>query len=314
MEAVVCPTNSQFVSSEKLAQQGLHCTMEQTKNWGTCSSSSEAVECTNKADSCLYDFRFETSAECDIHGNSQTGLPTYFPYCSPRTDNDEKDWRDIRCVWDELECDPDKERWEEARLPNNAWFNGCTCEDVYTGVCKEPSSGEYHCAVSPQACTDPASYVPQRNLKEQGIDMECQLCAPRPPPPKTSPPTKSPVALPSLPPIPSPTNRPNPPPIPRPTRSPTRPTEMPEVSSQNFSEQSDLSQGAVAGIAIAGVVACGILALIITFATRKNGTRKAPQRDTYPDSSVNRDVADPEVLAGIPDHNLEPVASTGTFI
>ena len=296
LEAVACPTGFQFVSSETLAKQGLHCSVEQTKNWGTCSSSGDPVECTNKGDSCLFDFRFETAAECDIHGHFETGLPTYFPYCGVRTDNDERDWRDIRCVWGESECDPAKERWEEARLPVDAWFAGCTCEDIYTGVCKEPSTGKYHCAVSAFACTDPVLYVPQRFLEDEGIDMTCQLCAPRPPPPPTSPPTKSPVNPPTFPPTMPPITSLTNPPIPSPTRSPTRPAEPTKTSSQNLNRQSNLSTGAIAGIAIGGLVACSLITLIIVWATRNKG-QKAPQKEFYPNApSAGSDEKDPEIV------------------
>lgn len=303
LESIDCDDGSTFVSSAQLEQQGLFCPIEHTQNWGICGSLEDKVECTNKMDSCLYNFRFEQSdnLECNIHF-SESGLPTYFPYCSPRTDNDEKDWRDVRCVWDRAECDKATERWEEVRLPNDAWFQGCTCEDVLTGVCQDPSTGDYHCGVSAQACEDPSSYVLQRDLQAQGIDMECRLCSPtsRPPPPPTfspvPPPSTAPVSIP--PPtfrptfaLPSPTKMPSNPT----TKSPTVPTAWPNVQELSKNESNDLSQGAIIGIAIAGAVVCGLIVVIVTLAT---GTKKerAPQKQMYPNANADDEDSDPEVV------------------
>jgi len=317
MESIDCLSGStEFVSSQRLLQQGMHCPIEQTKNWGYCTSAGDAVECTNKAGSCLYDFRFKVNdPDCDIHMNIKTGLPTYFSYCSPRTDNDDRDWKDIRCVWDEWECDPSKERWEEARLPNDAWFRGCTCEDVLTGVCQEPSTGDYYCAVSPNGCTNPDSYVPQRLLKDRGIDMSCRLCAPRPP-------SAAPTRFPSVPPVSPPTflpvvvNRPTLPPIPWPTiplltQNPTWPTISPKLPTKSGaieSKQGSLSPGATAGVAIAGVVVCGLLVLIYTMATGV-GTMKSSPVESYPEGN-NNETEDPEVVI---DHAQEMVPSASTI-
>lgn len=309
LESVACKPTASFVSSERLKQWGLYCPIERTNNWGTCTSSIDPVECTNKAASCLVGFQFEASNgnQCDIHGHFQSGIPTYFPYCSPRTDNNDKDWKDIRCVWGEAECDPAKERWEEAKPPDPAWFPGCRCEDVFTGVCKEPSTGEYHCAVSAQACTDPASYVLQLNLETEGIDMTCQLCAPSPtptdspvPPPTMSlvmapPPTFSPVVAGG-----------------RPTRSPTWPTAPAKASStQNAQQQQreDLSQGAIIGIAVAGVVACALIAVIYTLATR-GSARKATSDQII---SINNEENPEIVIDAAPNHDSEPVVPTATI-
>jgi hypothetical protein len=314
LESVGCPGTTEFVSFQKLSEQGLYCPMERTKNWGTCTSSGDPVECTNKEASCLYDFRFEADdSVCDVYGHPETGIPTYFSYCSPRTDNDDKDWKDIRCVWGEWECDPAKERWEEARLPNDAWFKGCTCEDVLTGVCKEPSTGEYHCAVSPQACTDPASYVSQRYLKEMEIDMTCQLCPSRPP---SAPPipslTNSPVPLPTMvqQPVPAPTHspivvdRPTLPPIPWPTEPPKT------TSTKSQFQNNNLPPGAIAGIAVGGLVVCGLIVLIISMAAG-GGTTKSPPLESHPEGDEETD--HPEVVIEEPDHNEDLVPSTATI-
>ena len=201
MESTDCPDSTTFISSQKLYEQGLSCPITLTRNWGECTSTGDQVECTNKAESCNYDFRFERQQQnCNIYQNTETNIPTYFSSCSPRTDNNDRDWKDIRCVWDQSECDKSTERWEEAQLPNNAWFNGCLCEDVFTGVCKEDpsitttstttttsssSSGggeeekehyQYYCAVSAKGCTDPSSYIPQRLLAKNNINISCPLC------------------------------------------------------------------------------------------------------------------------------------------
>lgn len=314
LESIACPGTTEFVSSQRLSEQALYCPMERTKNWGTCNSSGDPVECTNKEASCLYDFKFVSDGSvCDLYGHPETGLPTYFSYCSPRIDNDDKVYTEIRCVWGEYECDSAKERWEEARLPNDAWFNGCTCEDVLTGVCKEPSTGEYHCAVSPQACTDPASYVRQRNLKELEIDMTCQLCGPRPPttPPITSP-TNAPVPSPTMiqQPVPVPTRSPVVAPIPWPTRSPLY-TEAPKSTiTRSRSKNNNLPPGAIAGIAIGGLVVCGLIVFIINMIAGR-GTTSSPTlvRDPQGYDETN----DPEIVIEEPDHNQDLVASTATL-
>ena len=315
LESVACPGTTEFVSSQRLSELALYCPMERTKNWGTCNSSGDPVECTNKEASCRYDFKFVSDGSvCDVFGHPETGLPTYFSFCSPRTDNDDKDWREIRCVWGEYECDPAKERWEEARLPNNDWFNGCTCEDVFTGVCKEPSTGEYHCAVSPQACTDPASYVSERNLNELEIDMTCQLCVPRPP---TAPPI-TPVPSPTMiqQPVPVPTrssvvaDRPTLPPIPWPTRAPWS-TEAPKSTITKIQIQNkNLPPGAIAGIAIGGLVVCGLIVLIINMIAGR-GTTSSPTLVSDPQG--DEETNDPEIFIEEPDHNQDLVASTATI-
>lgn len=300
LEAIGCPPGTEFISAPKLKEAGLRCPMYRTKNWGTCSSSGDLVECTNKAASCMFDFRFESDGSfCDIYGHKATGLSTQFSYCSPRTDQEDRDWMNPRCVWSEYECDAATERWEEARLPDEpgGWFGGCFCEDVLTGVCKEPSTGEYHCAVSPEACTDPASYVSQRNLELMGIEKECRLCPPRPTDSPTGTPTVSPTMnptpLPTLPPTPQPTEvRPTLPPIPWPTKTPTWPTEAPKLSPQT-SQQQDLSTGAIAGIAIGGMVACGLFVLIYHMCTGVGPKKPQPMED-YPLAST-ADVEEPKV-------------------
>lgn len=173
-----------FVSAKRLEQQGLFCPVERTTNWGICSNGDDPFVCTNKPSSCLYSFTsLETpEKECDINRNSKTGVPTYFSSCNPKSAINPLGTDNVRCVWGEWECDPFEEMWEEARLPNDPGFTGCTCEDVFTGVCLEPSNGEYHCAVSPEGCTAPETYVKQLDLKDQGIDLVCQMCAPKGPP------------------------------------------------------------------------------------------------------------------------------------
>mmetsp|Transcript_19777 Transcript_19777/g.40847 ORF Transcript_19777/g.40847 Transcript_19777/m.40847 type:complete len:602 (-) Transcript_19777:732-2537(-) len=286
LESTDCPSaTTTFASSEILRQKSLSCSIDDTKNWGECKSSGDAIECTNKADSCLFDFRFESvGSACGIHENFETGFPTFFSYCAPRTDNDDKDWRDIRCVWDDTECDMNTERWEEARLPNDAWFDGCLCEDVLLGACKEPSTGIYHCAVSAKGCDDPASYVPQHSLKARGIDLECPLCPPRPP---TDAPEAAPAAVPTLSPVVA--NRPtiplvsyiSSPPTSKPTFWPTDPpyyaTSGSSSSGSAYNKnggrpRNSLSQGAIAGIIVGSMVVCFLLVLVIAKITG-NGSR-----------------------------------------
>ena len=198
LEGGDCPTGTNFVSAYSLLERGLHCPAEATRNWGKCESSGKnLVECTNKAESCEYGFNFTPSiAECNIYGHTQTSFPTYFGYCLQRNDNEGRDRTGARCVWDEAECDPAWEWWQEARPPNPPLFQGCVCEDVLTGVCRDPS-GNYHCAVSAAGCADPSSYVPQRLLEERGIDIRCPLCPPRPPAPLAPAPKGAPAAAPA---------------------------------------------------------------------------------------------------------------------
>jgi len=324
LESPFCPAGfAGFVSAQRLLEAGLTCPIERTDNWGVCESSGDPVECTNKSDSCMYDFRFEqNSGECDIHGHSETALPTYFSYCAPRTDQEDRNFRNIRCVWDISECDMATERWEEAKLPAD-WFPGCTCEDVYTGVCKEPTTGEHHCAVSPYGCTEPESYVPQRMLKERGIDLECQLCAPRPVPPTFAPvaipvpvaptpavsptgvapqPTLPPFAVdrPTLPPVPLPTQ------VPAPSIWPTQPPVSTKTSiGSHYQQQDGLSMGAVVGMAVGAVVVCALIVLIATVATG-GCKKKESQLGTNPQASRMNGSEDPEDI----NHQEEPVPPT----
>ncbi len=338
LEALNCPMNYQFVSSETLKEQGLDCPLEQTTNWGTCSTDEEPTECTNKVTSCLHDFRPENVEKCDIYGNSQTGLPTYFPNCYPISQNDQEK-REARCVWSEFECDIDTEWFSKVNLSAS---HKCTCEDVLTGVCKEPSTGEYHCAVSPRACTDPTSYVLQSDLEAEGIYMKCQLCPPKMPSSNSSPvppPVLSPVATPSPPPIPVPETtapvpppiafltetrfptlnpiliaRPTFPPIPRPTNRPTTlaPTRYPTQPIGPItanSNKDDLSTGALAGLATAGALVCALIVLIVTLLSRNDEREPVVDPDAYDDSD--------EPFGDMPDEividDSEPVSSSGTM-
>ena len=319
LEAPMCPPGSGgFVSAQRLQDAGLVCPIERTDNWGVCGSSGDPVECTNKDDSCMYDFRFErNNEECDIHGHSESALPTYFSHCAPRTDLEDRDFRDIRCVWDINECDMATERWEEARLPRD-WFPGCTCEDVYTGVCKEPTTGEYHCAVSPLGCTDPTSYVPQRMLEERGIDMECQLCAPRaskeavPVAPTAAPVAPTPTGSmvgeayqPANPPVTI--DRPTLPPIPLQTYPTQAPDWSSSSSSSQYQQQNSLSTGAIIGMAIGAVVVCALIVLIAT-TCMDGGKKKEPQGETNPQvSRMDNGNEDPDIVIEDLNHDEEPV-------
>jgi len=333
LEAVSCPANFQFVSSETLKAQGINCPLEETKNWGTCASDLNPTECTNKATSCLYNFQPQMGVECDVHGNSETGLPTYFPNCYPIAQNEE-DKREARCVWGELECDTEIEWYSKVNISGS---RQCTCEDVLTGVCKEPSTGEYHCAVSPRACTDPASYILQKDLEAEGIAMRCQLCVPEiapsnssPIPPPVSPPIPPPTLLPTSPvppPISFPTttappthtpiliDRPTFPPIPRPTNKPTSPPTTFEMDSQNI-KKGNLSTGGLAGLAIAGALVCALIVLIVTMLCDNDEREPAEDPDLYASSgelSSDPDMPGEIVVEELPDHDPEPVASSGTM-
>jgi len=333
LESSDCSSNNGFLSAPLLEKHNLSCPLKHTSNWGICTLSGDPVDCTNKEESCLYNFRFERSndpSKCDIHGSSETGIPTYFPYCAPRTDNDDKDWREIRCVWDDFECDLEKERWEEARLPNNAWFKGCTCEDVFTGACKEPSTNQYHCAVSAKGCTDPASYVPQRLLKERGIDLVCKLCPPRPPDaPQKSAPTPAPVVAvaPTVSPLASmpahasiPTYSPVA--VDRPTLPPAS---WPDAQSaynaqaqqqqQTIQEQQDLSTGAVAGIAFGCMAMVGLFVLVYTlFSGDKvaHSFEKEAGSDTPNNPSIDEE--DDVIIKEIDDDYEEPISPKANII
>jgi len=298
MESDDCPSETtQFISSQRLSQEGLRCPAELTRNWGECKSMLDLVECTNKGESCLYAFRFEVNdSDCSMYRNSKTSLPTYFSYCAPRTDNDNRDWRDIRCVWDKEECDPSRERWEESRLPNNAWFRGCLCEDVFTGVCQESSTGEYHCAVSAKACTDPSSYIPQRLLKERKIDMSCPLCSSRQShtsPDATSLPTIAPSQPTSPEVLPAGTTRPAFVVSPMPTYStfsaPTRPPIPPtpistSATANNFGldTRKNLASGLIAGITVLVILALAIVSVTVYVEKRQ----RARRRGHSPDDSI----------------------------
>jgi len=323
-----------FVSAERLEQQGLFCPIERTTNWGICSDGDDPFICTNKPSSCLYSFTYldTPERECDINRDSKTGIPTYFSSCNPKAVN-RLTTDSVRCVWDEWECDPNEESWEEAHFPNDDLFTGCTCENVFTGVCQEPTTGEYYCAVSPEGCTAPDTYVNQRNLKDQGIDLECQMCAPKDPsPPPITPlvpsPTDQPVmvvapptfkptdqARPTLPPAlnvggPQPTMAPNPWPTsssvdgPKPTYFPTRPpfplpTYSP-IAPTNAPEQQldsgNLPANALILIAVGPVVVIAFIVLIYAMFTG-GGTLKSKGN-----------------TRGIePNHNQEMVLPTATL-
>ena len=291
-----CTDGSTFVPASDLRSRGLHCPVERTSNWGRCASTADRVECTNAEGSCLYAFRFERSAGaaadggCDVHGSRASGIPTYFPYCAPRTDNAAKDWRDVRCVWDEAECDPKTERWEEARPGNLSWFHGCTCEDVLTGACVDPDiDGGHHCAVSKDGCADPSTFVPQRLLAENGLDPEaCRLCRSRP---EGAPPkpvfeakeatirTKKPVASAESSPLSSPVSVPAYPAEDVPTL-PTLAYAPPAQTAvlATAPGASGLSPGAVWGIAAGCLAAAALAALLVALITRRNREEDLPVR------------------------------------
>lgn len=276
-----------FVPAPGLRLRGLRCPVERTSNWGKCAGSGDRVECTNAADSCLYAFRFERSAEsagdggCDVHGSRASGIPTYFPYCAPRTDNDERDWRDVRCVWDKAECDGETERWEEARPGNLSWFRGCTCEDVLTGACVGPGiDGGFHCAASRDGCADPSAYVPQRLLADSGVDPgACRLCRSRPggAPPKPAFEAKGATVRTRRPAAPGPAGAParpaegEVPALPTPTLAYAPPSASPPGAG-------GLPPGAVWGVAAGGLAGAALAALLVALVTGRSREGDLPAR------------------------------------
>ncbi|KAL7565903.1 hypothetical protein ACA910_021489 [Epithemia clementina (nom. ined.)] len=139
---------------------------------------------------------------------------TYFGQCQNVTggDNNNIETTTSRCVWDGMECDfASGEEWKIPPRPSSRSSSSateplplaCLCEDVYTGAC-EYAPGLYHCAVSPQACDDPTTYVRAWDVSNNsntsyrdafGQVLDCRLCPLRP---------ASMLVLPSLPPTSSP--------------------------------------------------------------------------------------------------------------
>lgn len=179
MESTDCDSSSEtYVNSVNLLKDyGVICDAEFIPSYGECTSEvlDKHVQCTNKATSCRSAQNFVRKSTCGLYADAVREYPTFFGHCTPHSGV--RDWKDDRCVWDATECHPTEEYFVSATAPSSFQRN-CQCEHVKVGAC-EHSLGQYHCAVSPNACENPSTYIPNRNFESKQITLECALCAPR---------------------------------------------------------------------------------------------------------------------------------------
>jgi len=167
--------NETFQSSIQIILQGGSPCRSNAFSGGQCTNADVGeVHCTNYKDACVTPSAFFKLSTCMIYSDkaSTNDEPMYFGECKKKQDSTGSDEREYRCVWHSSECDEEEEEWTPASKPMD-WYDGCKCEDVETGACRD-TTGLYYCAVSSDACAVDHTYIPSLEIKEKGID--CRLC------------------------------------------------------------------------------------------------------------------------------------------
>jgi len=201
LESTACPTFYEFQSSMELRSNGVMGCSAEVFDGGDCKADQgEAIHCTNIAEACAPPAQYTKRSTCTVHHDSLNDEPMYFGQCNSLT-GESSEGRDYRCVWQSSECDSTNEEYRPASKPMD-WYDGCTCENVVTGACQEPNSGEYYCAVSELGCASGHTYI--NSLQTKSADLDCRLCQ-RSRIQKSADPTSSPI---KSSPVNSPTNRP----------------------------------------------------------------------------------------------------------
>jgi len=173
LESTACADPLEFQSSIELHARGIMACSADAFFGGDCESDQEnGAYCTYNAEACAAPAKFTERSTCTIHSDSVNDEPMYFGQCKSLT-GESSEGRDYRCVWQSSECDDTNEQYTPASKPMD-WYDGCTCENVVTGACQEPNSGEYYCAVSELGCASGHTYI--TSLQTKSADLDCRLC------------------------------------------------------------------------------------------------------------------------------------------
>jgi len=210
LESTACPTFYEFQSSMELRSNGVMGCSAEVFDGGDCKADQgEAIHCTNIAEACAPPAQYTKRSTCTVHHDSLNDEPMYFGQCNSLT-GESSEGRDYRCVWQSSECDSTNEEYRPASKPMD-WYDGCTCENVVTGACQDPNSGEYYCAVSEFGCASNHKYITSLETQEVDIELDCRLCQRSRMPKSTNPtfgPTKNPTSSPTKPPTRTPSFNP----------------------------------------------------------------------------------------------------------
>jgi len=182
-----------FQSSSQLQANGVNGCHSNIFQGGDCTANTGGKICVNYMGACESPNSFTERSTCTIFADttSSGNVPMYFGKCETPGDTEGLGYR---CVWQESECG-DGEEWIPASKPTD-WYDGCKCEDVETGACRD-EDGNHYCAVSEFGCALNHIYVPSLETKDADVDLDCRLCQrSRTVKAVTAAPTKSPVKSP----------------------------------------------------------------------------------------------------------------------
>jgi len=157
------------VQLEKTAMRGCHANIFPG---GDCTTNTGGKICVHDKESCENPNSFVVRYSCTIFADNDSPdkLPMYFGKCQTRGNAESLGYR---CVWQESECANDED-WIPASQPTD-WYDGCKCEDVETGACRD-TNGDYYCAVSDKGCAPNDTYVSSQLTKDSSIGLDCRLC------------------------------------------------------------------------------------------------------------------------------------------
>jgi len=226
-----------FQSSSQLADVGFFGCHSNLFPGGDCTTNAGEKICVNYADACQSPLSFVKRESCTIFADtaSQDNDPMYFGKCQTSGNTEGVGFR---CVWQESECG-DVEQWLPASKPTD-WYDGCKCEDVETGACRD-DDGIYYCAVSELGCALDHTYV--SSLETKGAGLDCRLCQrSRTKKAVTASPLKSPVTSPTD--IFSSLQTPVSPPVSSPLKPTVSPTYEPTKSGLTFAPTPTAMNGA----------------------------------------------------------------------
>lgn len=269
-----------FVSSAELLENGsstpgYHCLSSDGTDprlyvyLGRCVEKVDEYTCTSHASNCKSPSKFLPQDElCTLLADlssTRRRERSFFATCNPKG-NDAS--LEPRCFWSSSECPSNY--FAMGALPYSTYLF-CTCEKTETGACRTAANG-YMCAVSPDGCADPSSFLTASELQaEAGID--CRLCRP---------PTLIPQAIRPSPVVQNNGNAP----------APTTTTQTQPQGSLSSSSDDDsiLPRGAVIGLATAGGLVIGLaLAVFVFYLLRR---RRGGQQGTKGGTAIVVEMVD----------------------
>jgi len=156
-------------------------TLRQLQSMGRCNSSADRFICTSDKTACRFSSVFEAFAtDCNLVVDfyaSNEFTNSHYGYCEDRIGKNDF------CAWNFKDCvDPDLWEWNIAD-PFFANQNpDCHCDKVKTGACVNESTEDRFCAVMDEACGDDDGYTFYRVLElENKYGVICKLCDTIPP-------------------------------------------------------------------------------------------------------------------------------------